>query len=144
MTISQELGHGLEGPAHVVLIQAGHDDAHAAVREAVHDPDQSGVEELPFVDADDLRVRLDEIQQRAGAADRARWNPHLAVRDDVVVRVPRVERRLEDLDFLARDLGAAQPADQLLGLAAVHAADDDLDPPVFRSAPNDFHAQTRD
>src|SRR2546426_6537822 len=39
-----------------------------------------------------------------------------------------VDGGLENLHLLAGDLGAAQPADQLLGLAAVHASDDDLDP----------------
>ena len=43
-----------------------------------------------------------------------------------------VDGGLEDRDLLAGDLGAAQAADQLLRLAAVHAADDDLDPAGVR------------
>jgi hypothetical protein len=54
--------------------------------------------------------------------------------DDLIGGVPDVECRLEDLDALPRDLGTAQPADELLALAAVHAADDHFDPAVGRLA----------
>ena len=66
---------------------------------------------------------------RAGTG--LRLDPHLAVRHDVIVGVAGVDRRLEDLDLLAGDLRAAQPADQLLALAAEHAADDDFDPALI-------------
>ena len=45
-------------------------------------------------------------------------------------RVAIVDPRLEDLDLALRDLRAAQAADQLLALAAEHAAGNDLDPPA--------------
>ena len=67
----------------------------------------------------------------------------LAVRDDVVVGVARVDRRLEDLHALAGDLRAAQAADELFALAAEHAADDDLDPARRRGA-DDVHAELYD
>jgi hypothetical protein len=57
----------------------------------------------------------------------------------VVVPVPAVDGRLEDLDFLARDLGAAQPADQLFALPAEHAANDDFDPPLIGLMTYDVH-----
>jgi len=136
----QQLRHRFERLAEIILVEAGDDDALTLIRKLVTDRGQILVEELPFVDADDLRVRLDEIQQRAGAADRARRNPHLAVRDDVIVGVPGVDGRLEDLDFLASELGAAQPADQLFALPAEHAANDDFDPALIGLMPNDVHA----
>ena len=80
-----------------------------------------------------------EIEQLARGPHRARRDPHLAVRDDVVVRVPRVDRRLEDLHPLAGNLRAAQPADQLLALAAEHAADDDFDPALIGLVTDDVH-----
>ena len=51
----------------------------------------------------------------------------------MVVAVAVVDRRLEDLDLAPGDLGAAQPADQLLALAAEHAAGDDFDPAGVRT-----------
>jgi hypothetical protein len=50
----------------------------------------------------------------------------------VIVGVPPVDDRLEDLYFLAGNLGAAQSADELLALAAEHAADDDFEPALAR------------
>ena len=57
----------------------------------------------------------------------------------MVVGVAGVERGLEDLDLLAGDLRAAQPADQLLALAAEHAADDDFDPALVGCVPDYVH-----
>jgi hypothetical protein len=48
--------------------------------------------------------------------------------DDVVVRVTFIDPRLEDLDTLAGDLGAAEPPNQLFALAAEHGAANNLDP----------------
>ncbi len=62
----------------------------------------------------------------AGHVDRG--DLHLAVRDDRRLGVAIVDDGLEDLDPLPGDLRAAQAADQLLALAAEHAAGDDLDP----------------
>ena len=135
----EQLRHRLERLAEIVLVESGHDDAFAAVRQLVDDGRQVLIEELSFVDADDLGVVLDELEQRARARDRARRNPHLAVRDDGVVRVPRVDHRLEDLHPLAGNLRAAQPADQLLALAAEHAADDDFDPALIGLVTNYVH-----
>ena len=64
------------------------------------------------------------------------------MRHDVVFAEAVVDERLEDLHFLPRDLGAAQPADQLLALAAEHAAGDDFDPPVLGTRADDIHKQT--
>ena len=72
------------------------------------------------------------VEQLARARHRARLDPHLAVRDDVIVGIAPVDHRLEDLHLLAGNLGAPQPADELLALAAEHAADDDFDPALVR------------
>jgi hypothetical protein len=69
-------------------------------------------------------------------------NAHLAVRHDVVVAVAPVELRLENLHLLPRDLRAAQAPNQLLALAAEHAAGDDFDPAAPRM-PHDFHGIPR-
>ena len=74
-----------------------------------------------------------------GVAHVLRGDPHVAVRDDVVLAEPVVDQRLEDLHLLAGDLGAAQPPNQLLALAAEHAAGDDFDPAVMGLFPHDVH-----
>src|ERR1043165_6497330 len=51
--------HRLEGAARVVLVECGDDDSQPALGESVGDRDEVFVEELPLVNADDLRVRLD-------------------------------------------------------------------------------------
>ena len=95
----------------------------------MHAAGQILVEELRFVDAHDFGVVVDEPQQLGRAADVDALNAHLAVRDDLCLGEPVVERRLEDLHPLPRDLRATQPADELFALAAEHAAGDDFDPP---------------
>ena len=124
----QQLRHRLERLAQVILVEPGDDHAHAAIGQRAAHRGQILVEELPFVDADDFGLRLDRVQQLTRSFDGARLDPHLAVRHDVVVGIARVDGRLEDLDFLAGDARAAQTADQLLALAAEHAADDDFNP----------------
>ena len=52
----QQLRHRLERPAEVILIEPGDDHALAAIGERVARGRQVRVEELPFVDADDLGV----------------------------------------------------------------------------------------
>src|SRR5262245_4471626 len=122
----EQLRHGLERAGLVVLVEPRHDHALAHARELLAHRHQLAAEELPLVDADDLRlVRV--AQHLARALHRARRDAQLAVGDDGVPGVAVVQGRLEDLHPLARDLRPAQAADQLLGLAAVHAAHDDLD-----------------
>ena len=69
------------------------------------------------------------LRRAARATTRlGRRDLHLAVRDDLVLAVAVVDGGLEDLDLLPRNLRAPQPPDQLLALAAEHAAGDDFDP----------------
>ena len=95
----------------------------------LHAAGRFGVEELPFVDADDLGVVVDHARPaRPSSRTFCDGDPHVAVRHDVVFAEAVVDERLEDLHLLPGDLRAAQPADQLLALAAEHAAGDDFDP----------------
>jgi hypothetical protein len=135
----QQLRHRLERAAQIILIQTGHDDALAVVRQGIAGGRQVLVEELPFVDPDDFGVGGHCVHQLVGRPHRLRWDPHVAVRHDVVFAVAAVDDRLEDLDLLPGDLRAAQPADQFLALAAEHAAGDDFDPTVVRFLANDIH-----
>src|SRR6185503_1647816 len=94
------------------------------------------VEELPFVDADDLGVRLDLVEQLTRRGDALRLDAHGAVRRDVVLAVAVVDPRLEDLHLALGNLRPAQPADQFLALAAEHAPGNDLDPSAAGSMLN--------
>src|SRR5262245_61769519 len=123
----EQLRHGLERAPGVVLVEAGYDHALAAPRQPLHHLDQVRPQELPLVDPDHLRL-VSVAQDVLRLPDRARGDAQLAVGDDVVPGVAVIDHRLEDLDPLAGDLGAPEAADQLLGLAAVHAANDDFDP----------------
>jgi hypothetical protein len=130
----QQLRHRLEWLAEIILIEAGDDHALALIGQRVADHRQLQVEELPFVDADDLGIGVDTLEQLTRAPYRARGDPHLAVGDDVIVGIANVDRRLEDLHLLPRDLRTPQPSDKLLALPAEHAADDDFYPAVSRLA----------
>src|SRR3954469_1210728 len=61
------------------------------------------------------------------------------MRDDVVFTEPIVDVRLEDLHFPPGDLCTAQPPNQLLALAAEHAAGDDLNPAGVRTVLTNIH-----
>src|SRR5439155_14661973 len=128
----EELRHRLERTAEVILVEPGHDDPLTAVRQCVAHRRQVQIEELPFVDPHHFGVIVDELQQLLRTPDVARRDAHVAVRDDVGVAVAVVDERLEDLDLLPGDLRAPQPSNQLLALAAEHAAGDDFDPPMLR------------
>src|SRR5438094_323020 len=138
----EQLRHRLEGTPEIILIEAGDDDPLAAIRERIARPRETRVEELPLVDSDDVGVVVDAAQQLVGVADVLRRDSHVAVRDDLIFAEAVVDERLEDLNLLAGDLRATQPADQLLALAAEHAAGDDFDPAVRRRT-SDFVHQTR-
>ena len=69
----------------------------------------------------------------AGLVDRDRAHPRAGVADDVRDVVAVVDPRLDDQHALARDLGTAQAADELLALAAEHRPADDLEPAAVHS-----------
>src|SRR5207249_9047023 len=80
-------------------------------------------------DLDHLGVGPDAIEQVARRADVVGLDPHRAVRADVIAAVVAiVYLGLENLDLAPGDLRAPQPPDQLLALAAEHAAGNHFDP----------------
>src|SRR5438874_3985684 len=59
---------------------------------------------------------------------------HFGMRDDVIVRKPRINLRLEDLNFLACDFCATQPSNQFFGLAGEHGTGNHFNPAGARQA----------
>ena len=105
-----------------------------SIRQRVAHHRQLEVEELRLVDPDHLGVCGHGVEQRTRARHAARGQADIAVRDDVIVSMAVIELWLEHLHPLPRNLGAAQPADQLLALSAEHAAGDHLDPALVAAS----------
>ena len=124
---AEELGHRAEREAAEVLVEPARDDPHPALDEPVEDERDLRREELHLVDADDV-VAVDETGDVGRVVDRDRAHLRARVADDVGDVVAVVDPRLDDQHALAGDLGAAEPADQLLALAAEHRPADDLEP----------------
>ena len=122
----EQAGHGAEGFAAEVEVEAGDDDADAAVGEFVADGDDAVVEELGFVDADDFAVAAQQEDALRGV-DGCGHDAGAFVADDFFFAVTDVDRGLEDLDALAGKLGAAHAADEFLSLSREHRAADDFD-----------------
>ena len=66
----QQRRHGAERAAHVILIQPGGDDANTGVGQFHAEVDDGVVEELHFVNADDLDAKL-EMYVRCLSRDQA-------------------------------------------------------------------------
>ena len=121
-----EGGHGTEGDASEVHVEAGDDDADTTVGQLVADVGQSGVQELGFVDADNVDVAAE--QEDAGRrVDGRRKDVVLVVTDDILFRVSDVDGRFEDFYFLTGKFGTAQSPYEFFGLTREHGAADDLD-----------------
>src|SRR5262249_8190990 len=82
---------------------------------------------------------LHVVEELAGAVHALGLDAHRTMRGDVRIAIPVVDDRLEDLNLLTGDLRAAKAADQLLALAAEHAAGNDFDPAVRAAATNIVH-----
>ena len=120
-------GHGAEGFAEVVHVEAGDDDADAPFGELACHVDDGFVEELGFVDAyhvDAFRL----FQDASGGIDRGGEDGMAFVRDDGFLGVAGVDLGFEDFDAEIGDLGPLEPADEFFGLAGKHRAADDFDP----------------
>src|SRR6267378_6603071 len=124
----EEARHWFERAAAIIGVEAGDDDAFAEIGELRANVNNFVAEELGFIDADDLRARRQFFHDFGGLEDRVRRNAEARVRDDLVGGVTLVNGGLEYLHALARDLCAAQTADQLFALAGKHRADHDFDP----------------
>ena len=117
----QEQRHGAKGFATEVLIQTRADDAASLAGEGRADICHCPVEELDFVNGDDFRLAGEVLQDFDGIADGdGIFAGNAAVRGDTLETVAVVDERLEDLDFAAGDLGAADAAEKFFGFAAEH------------------------
>src|SRR5262249_40583560 len=99
----------------------------AEVGELAHQIDQTRVEKLSLVDADDLDVGRERRAQRTAVGNALRGELAVVAGDEAIGIVAVVGAGLEHLDVLAGDARSAQTAPQLLALAREHAAGDDLD-----------------
>src|SRR5713226_6945857 len=124
----EETWHGFKRAAAIIGIQTSDDHAFAEIRELGANIHYLIAKELRFVDADNFRARRQLFHDFGGLEHIVRRNAEARMRHDFVGGVAFVDGRLEDLHALARDLRAAQAADQFLALAGKHRADDDFDP----------------
>lgn len=123
--------HDAERLAAEVGVQAGDDDADAAVDEGARDGDDAGVEELGFVYPDDAMAVVDERKDVRGAGDGDRAMGLAVARGDGDPVRADVVRGFEHDRALARDGRPPQPPYELIALAGRHATDDDLDAALF-------------
>jgi hypothetical protein len=115
-------------------VEAGEDDALAEVNEFHGEVGDAGVEELDFVEADDVDLvdaaGFEEFALKAVGC----WSYDGgvvglgAVAGDGGAVVAEVDVGFEAGDALAGDAGALETANELLGLAGEHGTDDDFDP----------------
>ena len=131
-------GIGAKRTAEVIGIKPGDDYLLAAIGEALRDINQTFAHEIGLVDADHFGAPIDAVDNFGGVGDYLRIHAQIAVGDDLIGGIPVVDGGLENLHPLARDHGAAQPADQLLALAGEHGAADDFDPTDI--AGDDIHS----
>ncbi len=89
--------------------------------------DDRVVKELDLVDGDDGRFRCEQGGDFAGLGNRLRFELLPVMAGDTFDAVAMIDDRLKDLDVLPGDGGAADTADQFLGLAAKHAPANHLD-----------------
>lgn len=123
----QELRHGIKGPAAEILVKAGYNDPLSLISKALGNLHDSGVKELTFIDADDLCF-LCPGEHLRGVLDYCRPEARVTVRNEMRRTEACIDSGLEDGHLLACDFCTSQPADELFGLAAEHAAGDDFDP----------------
>ena len=130
---ASSVGHRPERPAREVRVQPAGDDVAAALAQRLHGAGQRAVEELRLLDPDQINVPLarereDPDRLALGHQHRrvARLRPALRV----LAGRPVVDVGAHEQDPALRDLGAAEQAEQLVGLARRHAAGDDVEPGI--------------
>ncbi len=133
--LGEEEGDGAKRFPAEVHVQPGDDDAEATVGEAVGDFGDFGVEELGFINAHDGGVALQMGEDRAGRVNGHGFKNVAIVGRDFFYGIPIVDDGFENLYLLTGDGGAAQAANQFVGFAAKHGADDDFNGTVMM-----FHA----
>ena len=126
----KKLGDRLERFSPVVLVKPRDDHAFSPVSKFLRDIHDPHVEELPLIDPHDLRI-AGEPEYVGRILHAHRLEPCFAVRHDVIGAVAVIDPRFEYSNLLAGYLRPAYPANQFFGLAAEHAAGNDLDPAGF-------------
>ena len=124
----EQFRHRLEGNSTEILVETRYDNTAAAVGEVLADTENVIGKKLCFVDADDIGVGPDLFEDFSCGLHRLGEKFRLVVGNDILLRVPLVERVLEDLYFLSGDGRESDAADQFLGFAREHTAANDFNP----------------
>lgn len=110
------------------LIQDDEDDAPAGFTKPPDEADKLVVEELRFIDPDNLDVVRDELSHLSDGVDGVCHESAATVACDLHrIIAPAIIGVLEHDELLLGVLCAAQTSDELLGFSAEHAAGDGVD-----------------
>lgn len=124
----EEFGHGREGAAEVIRIEARNQNLFAAIGKLLRNFNQLGTHEIRFVEANNLRPPVEQRQNFAGILDHLRGHAGVGMGDDFLGGVAVVNGWLKHLNAFARDLGPAEAANQLFTLTGKHRPANDFDP----------------
>src|SRR6267143_2609390 len=112
-----------------ICVRSRDDDAPASARQGSHQRDDALIQELRFVDRDDVGHRIDLLSDLRGRVGRDRLDGATVVaRNRIDTRVPGIEVGLEHLHPFPRDNRPPYAANELLALAAEHDAGNHFDP----------------
>jgi hypothetical protein len=120
----KQLGHGIERPSTIVLIEPGNDHPFPPVGHLIANVNQIETKELGFIDSDNLRLSFKPGQNLRSFYYKLRLHFHIAVADNVIFTEAVVQPGFENLYALLRNLSSSKPANQFLALSAEHAAAD--------------------
>ena len=122
-----EVGHRRERPAQVVLIEPCGDDAKASCRESITNFDDAYVEELRFVDRDDLGVVMHALFDARARGYGDGFDADRFVADDSLGVITIIDPRFEGLDALTRKNRAFDASNELFCFSAEHRSGDYFD-----------------
>jgi hypothetical protein len=109
--------HGLKGATEVIGVETCDDHALPGVCHAHANVNKPIPEELAFVDPDHFGPRLDFLENFDSVPHDLGWQLEPGMGNNVRLRVPLVDDRLEDLHTLPGDFGALQAPNQFFTLA---------------------------
>src|SRR5947209_13339078 len=118
----------MERATEIVSIESGNDDALAHVLQSDHQINHSVTQELSFINADHFGAQINFGLHFGRGAYAFGANSGVVMGNNLVRGVSLVNLRLENLDALARNLSAAQAANQLFTFAAEHRPADHFNP----------------
>src|SRR5262249_50905381 len=104
---SQKKRHRLERSSEIIHVQPGDDHSFALIRQNVRYSYQVLVEELSFINAHYVSVNFDGRQNLVGRLDRLRGDLHFGMRNDMLIRITKINCGFEYLNLLSRDLRPA-------------------------------------